>query len=195
MDSQSTVRVPGYLFLPDQKNKKNNGFSGLPADPRHAPQVGVNASADKVLDQLIASDTANAFNISLQDVNVTSIAQASPRFHLCCGCMALGFCGAASSTTLHHAGCMSGVPQAPKARSIWWTWLATTPCMLWTMRNTTLWAASAPNECCSTRVVPCPSAAGWLQMVEHPKACAPPSKAPGCTQARHQGDSPCSLGA
>lgn len=42
------------------------------ADGECAPlQVGVNASAEVILDRLIRSDTASAFNITTQDVNVT----------------------------------------------------------------------------------------------------------------------------
>ena len=50
-----------------------------PTDFTTLVQVGVNASAESVLDQLIASDTAMAFNISEGDVNVTSIVQVSLR--------------------------------------------------------------------------------------------------------------------
>ena len=105
LDAPQTVADPGMphrmsnslhhqMYLCVQPCPALFCFSGLRADMRHGPQVGVNASADKVLDQLIASDTANAFNISLQDVNVTSIAQASPHIPLCSRCTVLGFCWA-----------------------------------------------------------------------------------------------------
>ena len=38
-------------------------------------QVGVNASSQVILERLIRSDTAAAFNITAQDVNVTGITQ------------------------------------------------------------------------------------------------------------------------
>ena len=42
-------------------------------------QVGVNASSRIILEQLVRSDTAAAFNITSRDVNVTGISQVSRR--------------------------------------------------------------------------------------------------------------------
>jgi hypothetical protein len=40
-------------------------------------QVGVNASSQAILEALVRTDTASAFNISVGDVNVTGISQVS----------------------------------------------------------------------------------------------------------------------
>lgn len=38
-------------------------------------QAGVNATGEQVLEWLVRADTADAFNISLQDVSITGVEQ------------------------------------------------------------------------------------------------------------------------
>lgn len=65
--------------LPSRDSNSHLEEEGCTPRRTFARQVGVNASSRNILEQLIRSDTAAAFNITSRDVNVTGISQITRR--------------------------------------------------------------------------------------------------------------------